>query len=114
MERFSHWEVVHEPGYWCGFRYYCPRSIWYPVYEYVVSVRVEVRDSTADRIAQIENETRITLALKRKVDAESALLDSYARIAWQKAHLKQLLSTAEREDLELLPHVPSVEMDRIR
>jgi hypothetical protein len=114
MQVFSHWEVIHEPGYWRGFRYYYPRSVWYPVYEHVIRIHIEFRNPVADRIAQIENETRIALALKRKVDAESALLDSYVRVAIQKNQLKQLLSIAQREELEQLAHMPAVEMDKVR
>lgn len=101
MWKFSHWEVVIERGFWGGIR----RVAEYPIYVYV--------DDTAERIRQYEREAQLALALKRKVDAESALLDSQVRAALRKVELKQLVSYTHSDDLRQLPYEPAIEMDHV-
>lgn len=117
MQRFSHWETVHYPGQWRGFSYYYPYSVSYPIYEYY--------DDTADQIAEYEKQRQLTLTLKRKVDAEAALLESYVNLALQRTQMVEfmpvlehdeirLLSPREAEHVKQLTHQVAMPMQRVR
>ena len=113
MWAFSHCELERVRGLWRDREDWHPVFVWVP--EIVIRLEVQhvVRDETRQRIEQYERETQLAIALKRKLDAQSELLDSYARVAIKKAQLTQLIAMNKQADFAELEYAPSVEMDEV-
>jgi hypothetical protein len=73
-----------------------------PVYEFV------------SEIDQIESETRRLWALKGKLEAESAVLDTYIEVARKHAVLNEALAIPGNGQLKQLPYTPAFSMQRTR
>jgi hypothetical protein len=102
--RFSHWEQVHEPGYYQHGYYYPPRSRWYPIYVDDVDYEIE----------EYQRQARRALALKQKLDAEAAATESAIRLMLKKAQLSEVLAISQGEELKRLAHMPAIHFDQVR
>ncbi len=116
MARFSHWEYVDRQTFW-GWR-----REWYPVYvedravfNIVVRVQVAQRDT---ELVRIEQETARMYALKQKLDAEAAMLDSYIKVARRQAELQGVLQLTQQkqstEQPKLISYQPQIPMAKVR
>jgi hypothetical protein len=116
MARFSHWEYVDRQTFW-GWR-----REWYPIYvddravvNMVFNIKVVQRDS---ELVQIEQETARMYALKQKLDAEAAMLDSYIKVARRQAELQGVLQLTQQKQTagqpKLIPYQPQIPMTKVR
>lgn len=116
MSRFSHWEYVDRRTF-LGWR-----REWYPVYVeerdvYHMHFHVNVvrKDTELERI---ERETERMRALKRQLDAEAAMLDSYLLVARKQAELQGVLQLTHRQETteqpKLLAYRPQIPMTEVR
>ncbi len=116
MSRFSHWEYVDRRTF-LGWR-----REWYRVYleerdVYHMHFHVNVvrKDTELERI---ERETERLRALKRQLDAEAAMLDSYLLVARKQTELQGVLQLTHRQETteqpKLLPYRPQIPMTEVR
>ena len=85
------------------------------VFNIVVRLEVAQRDS---ELVRIEQETARMYALKQKLDAEAAMLDSYIKVARRQAELQSVLQLTQQkqntEQPKLISYKPQIPMAKVR
>jgi hypothetical protein len=108
---FSHFEWVEIPR-WDFWGRYRPRYVQRAVEVYVREIHITVTiDLEASRL---EQETRRLWALKKKVDAEVALIDSCIELSRKTAELEHLQAIPADEAPKQIAYMPNVPAQPVR
>jgi hypothetical protein len=110
---FSHWERVEIPR-WDFWGRYRPRYVRHAVEVYVEVIEVRITVTIDLETHRLEQEAQRLWALKNKVDAEIALLDSCLELSRKKAEFEQVGVMPAKEAQKQIAYMPNIAMKLVR
>lgn len=115
---FSHWEQRVRPHWYGNEYYYVPIDMWVEPIRIVITIRRPSRpevDPFQQQLKRYEEETILALALRDKIEAETAAVKSLTNLAIQRAKAFDLMPLLDPPDAArlMLAHDPAIPMRRI-